>query len=87
MARTGGAVVILINGRSPPSCAAAIPSLRVFLPENEPERTHFARDLASKLAQLAIRRQNLRQGLLIGEINDAPAREHFFARFCKTPAS
>jgi ATP-dependent Lhr-like helicase len=55
--------------------------MRVFLPESEPERSQLGRELAKKLAQLAVRRQGRRSGLLIGEINDAPAREHFLARF------
>jgi ATP-dependent helicase Lhr and Lhr-like helicase len=37
--------------------------------------------LAKKLAELAIQRQGRRSGLLIGEINGSPAREHFMARF------
>jgi ATP-dependent helicase Lhr and Lhr-like helicase len=81
MARTAGASVILINGQLAAFLRRRNPALHVFLPESEPERSLFARELAKKLAELAIRRQNLRQGLLIGEINDAPAREHFLARY------
>src|SRR5262249_30090539 len=55
--------------------------IRVFLPESEPERSSCAHELAKKLAELAIRRQGRRSGLLVGEINDASAREHFLARF------
>jgi hypothetical protein len=33
------------------------------------------------LAEIAIRRQSRNSGLLIGTINDKPAREHFLARF------
>jgi len=79
MARTAGACVILINGQLAGFLRRRNPALRVFLPESEPERSLFARELAKKLAELAIRRLNLRQGLLIGEINNAPAREHFLA--------
>jgi ATP-dependent Lhr-like helicase len=81
MARTAGASVILINGQLAAFLRRRNPALRVFLPESEPERSLFARELAKKLAELAIRRLNLRQGLLIGEINNAPAREHFLARY------
>ena len=81
MARTAGASVILINGQLAAFLRRRNPALRVFLPESEPERSLFARELAKKLAELAIRRLNLRQGLLIGEINDAPAREHFLAPY------
>ncbi len=79
MARTSGAIVILVNGQLAAFLRRRNPSVRVFLPEAEPERSQFSRELAKKLAQLAIRRLNLRQGLLIGEINDAPSREHFLA--------
>jgi ATP-dependent Lhr-like helicase len=56
------------------------PSIRVFLPADEPERTQTARELAIKLAGVAIARQGRRHGLLIGEIDDQPAREHFLAQ-------
>ena len=81
MARAAGAGVILVNG-----CLAAFlrrrnPVVRVFLPEGEPERSVMAREVAKKLAQIAIRRQSHNSGLLIGTINEVPAREHFLARF------
>jgi len=81
MARTAGASVILVNGQLAAFLRRRNPALRVFLPESEPERGLFARELAKKLAELAIRRLNLRQGLLIGEINNAAAREHFLAPY------
>ncbi len=77
LARTAGASVILINGQLAAFLRRRNPALRVFLPESEPERSLFAREVAKKLAELAVRRLHLRQGLLIGEINNAPAREHF----------
>jgi len=81
MARTSGAGVVLVNGALAGFLRRRNPALRVFLPENEPERTLVSRELARKLAELAVRRQGRRSGLFIGEINDAPAREHFLARF------
>ena len=81
MSRTSGAGVILINGRLAAFFRRRNPAIRVFLPESEPDRTHFAQQLARKLAELAIRRQGRRSGLLIGQINDAPAREHTLAPF------
>jgi ATP-dependent helicase Lhr and Lhr-like helicase len=81
MARTSGTAVILINGQLVAFLRRRNPSVRVFLPESEPERSQFARELAKKLAELAVRRLNRRQGLLIGEINGAPAREHFLAPY------
>src|SRR5262249_8873924 len=59
------------------------PAIRVFLPEGDPDRTYCAQELAKKLAEVAVRRQGRRLGLLIGQINDAPAREHFLGRFLK----
>jgi len=81
MARTAGASVIVINGQLAAFLRRRNPSLRVFLPESEPERSLFARELAKKLSEVAVRRLNLRHGLLIGEINNAPAREHFLAPY------
>jgi ATP-dependent Lhr-like helicase len=79
MARTAGASVVLINGQLAAFLRRRNPSLRVFLPDSEPEKSQFASALAKKLAELAILRQSRRQGLLIAEINAAPAREHFLA--------
>jgi ATP-dependent Lhr-like helicase len=81
MARAAGASVVLVNGQLTAFLRRRNPSIRVILPENEPERTRTSRELARKLAEVAIRRQTRRSGLLIGEINDAAAREHFLARF------
>jgi ATP-dependent Lhr-like helicase len=81
MARVSGAGVILINGTLAAFLRRRNPSLRVFLPDAQPERSAFARYLAKKLAELAIRRQTNRSGLLIGKINDAPAREHLLAPY------
>jgi ATP-dependent Lhr-like helicase len=81
MARTSGASVVLVNGRLAAFLRRRNPSLRVFLPDHEPERTQVARALALQLAAVAIRRQGRRSGLLIEEISGSPAREHFLARF------
>ena len=83
MSRTRGAGVILINGELAAFFRRMNPAVRVFLPEAEPELTHFARELAKKFAEVAIRRQGRRTGLLIGSINEVVAREHFLARFLK----
>jgi ATP-dependent Lhr-like helicase len=80
MARAAGASVVLINGQLAAFLRRRNPAIRVLLPENEPDHTRFARALAAILAQVAIRRQTRRTGLLIGEINDAPARDHPLAR-------
>jgi ATP-dependent Lhr-like helicase len=82
MARTGGASVILVEGALTAFLRRNNPALRVFLPDEEPERTAYARALSAELARLAQRyQQTSRQGLLIGEINGGPAREHMLARF------
>ncbi len=81
MARAAGASVVLVNGQLTAFLRRRNPSIRIILPENEPERSRTARELARKLAEVAIRRQTRRSGLLIGEINDAPAREHFLVAF------
>jgi ATP-dependent helicase Lhr and Lhr-like helicase len=81
MSRTKGAGIILINGVLGAFLRRRNPSIQVLLPENEPERTRFARELSKKLAELAVRRQGRRSGLLIGEINGEEPRQHFLARF------
>jgi ATP-dependent Lhr-like helicase len=81
MSRTSGAGVILINGNLVAFLRRRSQEIQVFLPEGEPLRSRFARELAKKLAELAIRRQGRKSGLLIGTINGEPAREHFLARF------
>jgi len=81
MSRTRGAGVILINGTLAAFLRRQNPAVRVFLPESEPEQSQYARQLCKKFAEVAIRRQGRRTGLLIGTINDIPAREHFLARF------
>jgi ATP-dependent Lhr-like helicase len=81
MSRTSGAGVVLINGALAAFLRRRNQSLRIFLPEDEPERAQFARELARKFAELAVRWQGRRSGFLIGEINGAPARESFLASF------
>jgi ATP-dependent Lhr-like helicase len=81
MSRTSGAAVILINGSLAAFFRRRNSEVQVFLPDSEPERTQFARELARKLAEVAIRRQGRKSGLLVGSINGKPAREHFLARF------
>jgi len=81
MSRAAGGSVVLINGQLTAFLRRRNPALRVILPEDEPDRSRFSRELARKLAEVAVRRQTRRSGLLIREINDAPAREHFLARY------
>jgi ATP-dependent Lhr-like helicase len=81
MSRSSGASVCIVNGLLAAFLRRRNPSIRVFLPDDEPERSTVASALARLLATVAIRRQTARIGLLIGEINGAPAREHPLARF------
>ena len=81
LSRTSGAGVILINGNMTAFLRRRSQEIQVFLPEDEPRRSQFARVLAQKLAELAIRRQGRKTGLLIGTINGQTAREHFLASF------
>ena len=82
MARVSGATVILVNGQLAAFLRRRNPSIRVFLPEGEPERSAIAGKLAKQLAELAIRRQQgRRSGLLIGNVNEVPARKHPIGRF------
>jgi ATP-dependent Lhr-like helicase len=81
MSRTKGAGIILINGVLAAFLRRRNPAIQIFLPENEPERTQFARELSKKLAELAVRRQGRRSGLLISDINAEPARDHLLSRF------
>ena len=61
MARAAGASVVLINGQLAAYLRRRNPSILVFLPESEPEQSHFARKLAGQLAEIAIRRQQGRR--------------------------
>jgi ATP-dependent helicase Lhr and Lhr-like helicase len=81
MSRSAGAGVILINGSLSAFLRRTNPSLRVFLPDSEPEQSQYARVLARGLAELAVKRQSRRSGLLISEINGQPAQEHLLAPF------
>ncbi|MCU1330302.1 MAG: dependent helicase, Lhr family [Bryobacterales bacterium] len=80
MSRAAGANVILINGRLAAFFRRRNPAIKVFLPEDEPDRGRVARELAQKLALVANRQQTKRSGLLIDTINDEPAADHFMGR-------
>jgi ATP-dependent Lhr-like helicase len=81
MSRAAGANVVLVNGRLAAFFRRKNPAIRVFLPEDEPERSQVARQLSQKLAAVAIRFQGRRTGLLIATINEEPASDHFLSRF------
>ncbi len=81
MSRAAGASVVLVDGQLVAFLRRRNPAIRVMLPEEEPDRSRVARAIAQKLADVAIQRQSRRSGLLIGTINEAPANEHFLAKF------
>ncbi|MEA3004783.1 MAG: ATP-dependent helicase Lhr and Lhr-like helicase, partial [Acidobacteriaceae bacterium] len=61
------------------------PSLQIFLPGEEPDRSITSRDLSRFLAALAQqdmeRREDHRGGMLISAINGQPAAQHFLSSF------
>jgi ATP-dependent Lhr-like helicase len=82
MSRSSGAAVVLVDGTLAAFLRRRNPALRVFLPEEEPERTSYARALAAELARAAMRyQQTSKFGLLVGEINGDSARNHSLAHF------
>jgi ATP-dependent Lhr-like helicase len=86
LTRSVGASVILRNGSLVAYLRRINPNLQVFLPEDEPDRTNAARDLAEFLSifgQDEIRKNESghRSGLLLATVNGLPTRLHWFARF------
>ena len=81
LSRTSGAGVILINGVLVAFFRRRSQEFQVFLPESEPTRSRYARELARQLADVATRRRGSKLGLLVGTIDGAPAREHFLSGF------
>ena len=78
--RTVGAVVVLVNGVLAGYISRGARQLLVFLPEDEPARSTIGRALAGRLARLA-HVEDGRGGLLVAEINGAPAADHPFAAY------
>ncbi|MEO6237427.1 MAG: DEAD/DEAH box helicase, partial [Vicinamibacterales bacterium] len=78
--RTVGAQVVIVNG----TLAAYLPrggrQLLAYIPEDEPARSAIARPLSVRLASIA-RGEDGRGGLLVSEINGAPAAEHSLAPY------
>jgi ATP-dependent Lhr-like helicase len=85
LTRSAGASVVLRNGELVAYLRRNNPSLQVFLPGDEPERSTTARDLSVFLAGLAQqdmeRREDQRGGMLISTINGQPAAQDFLALF------
>jgi ATP-dependent helicase Lhr and Lhr-like helicase len=86
LTRSVGASAILRNGEMLAYLRRGNPNLQVFLPADEPERSHAARDLAQFLVEITQREMAAREGdrsagLLITQINGQPVGSHFMARF------
>jgi ATP-dependent Lhr-like helicase len=86
LTRSVGASVALRNGELVAYFRRANPNLQLFLPSDEPDRSHAAADTARLLAQLGadeMRRggPDSRTGMLIATVNGQPVATHFFARF------
>jgi ATP-dependent Lhr-like helicase len=86
LTRSAGAGVILRNGELVAYMRRGNPHVQFFLPSEEPERSHAARDLAAHLAASAQAdmqqgdEAQQRGGLLIATINGQPTHLHWTAR-------
>ncbi|MHB1021981.1 MAG: DNA glycosylase AlkZ-like family protein [Acidobacteriaceae bacterium] len=86
MTRSVGAKVILRNGALVGYMRRANPNLQIFLPVEEPARSHAARDLAAFLVEMGQREMRREQagsrgGMLIATVNGVPVAAHFMARY------
>ena len=77
--RAAGALVILVDGRAAAYLRRGERELLLFLPDSEPLRSRTVREVARMLLHLAATREG-RRGMLIAEINGAPATAHPAAR-------
>jgi ATP-dependent Lhr-like helicase len=83
LTRSGGARVILCNGLLVAYLRRANPNVQIFLPEEEPQRSNFARALAIFLVERVRDRSEdgeTHGGMLIATINGTLAGEHWMAR-------
>ncbi len=78
--RSAGAGVILVNGELAAYVGRADRQFLTFLPEDEPARSTFAREVAGTLFTLATSEGD-RGGMLIGEIDGVDAARHPLAPF------
>ena len=68
--------MILVNGALAGYLRRGERELLLFLPEAEPQRSQFAREVARMLLHLAVAREESRRGMLLAEINGEPAVAH-----------
>lgn len=76
--RVVGARVLLIDGALGAFVGKGARQVTVWLPEEEPDRSRYARAMAARLADLSLAG---RAGLLIEEINGGRAKQHPFAEY------
>jgi ATP-dependent Lhr-like helicase len=83
LTRSVGARVILCDGELVAYLRRGNPNLQVFLPEEEPQRSHVARRLAEFLVARVHDDEDAsgRGGMLITTINGVAVAEHWMARF------
>lgn len=81
LTRSVGAAVILVDGEMTVYIARGARDLTVHLPDEEPLRTHRAREAARRLAVYANDDGHGRRAVFVSRINDQPAAEHPFAPF------
>jgi ATP-dependent Lhr-like helicase len=79
LTRSVGASVIIVNGALAAYIARGEKQLTIFLPEDEPNRTTFAKAIARALASLV--REGKRRAMLIAEVNDEPIARSAVAPF------
>jgi ATP-dependent Lhr-like helicase len=82
LTRSVGAQVILCDGELVAYLRRGNPNLQVFLPEEEPQRSHVMRSLAEFLVKKvhAQEGENGRTGILIASVNGVAVAEHSMAR-------
>ena len=82
LTRSVGARVILCDGDLVAYLRRGNPNLQMFLPEEEPQRSHVARSLAEFLVSRVQQQEDAqgRGGLLIATVNGVAVAEHWMAR-------
>jgi ATP-dependent Lhr-like helicase len=78
--RTVGATVVLVDGHATGYLRRGQRELLLFAPEVEPARSRMVLETARALAGMSRSRDEGRRGMLITEINGAPASTHPLAR-------
>jgi hypothetical protein len=74
--RSVGARAILVDGLAAGYLRRGERELLLFAPDAEPQRSRVVREVARALLELAAAREPGRQGMLIAEIDGAPAATH-----------